>query len=67
MQESIARPLPAGIKIEYCLRHTKQQGKGKVKQAGYYVIVLINDDGKEQIVFYDEVTSIESGVTNEQH
>ena len=59
MQENINRPLVRGTVITYRLRRNNKPGKGRVKQAGYYVILVTNDDGSEQIVFYDELLSVE--------
>jgi hypothetical protein len=58
-----------GSVITYRLRRNNKPGKGRVKQAGYYVILVTNDDGNEQIVFYDELLSVEPKevAIDEQH
>jgi mRNA-degrading endonuclease RelE of RelBE toxin-antitoxin system len=69
MQENITRPLERGTVITYRLRRNNKPGKGRVKQAGYYVILVTDDDGNEQIVFYNELLSVEPKevAIDEQH
>ena len=59
---SYNRPLSPGTEITYrlpCDTGTDSPpGKGRVKNAGFYVILVINDDGYEQFVFYDELLTV---------
>ncbi len=54
----ISRPLSPGTMVGYRLHRDNYLSTGKVRQAGYYVILVENEDGNEQLVFYDELVSV---------
>jgi hypothetical protein len=54
----VSRPVSPGTMVGYRLHKDNSFSTGKVRQAGYYVILVENEDGNEQLVFYDELVSV---------
>lgn len=55
MQEHINHPFAKGTTIEYCLRQSNKHETGRVLDSGMYVVLVLNAQGYNQFVFFDEI------------
>src|SRR5258708_31037240 len=57
-------PLSPDTIVAYRLRRDsdKHISTGKVKQAGFYVILVTNESGHEEFVFYDELMAVQESI-----
>ncbi len=59
-----SRPYPRDTIVLYQMRGTKMQRVGKVVNAGYYVLLVIDEQGGHSFIFYDEIIAVNPDIPN---